>query len=158
MERASARNKLIAAETRASIDAFETTMKGRVAMEPSQEEIGPFSDSQAGGETQKVTQTGRMVGWRWQWFVFNSNSVCVHIQAVTAGPTTDYVSQIKRRVQDDSEAREEREKRRRKVIMDQMRALQQQEVSVDIEMHTSKDSITQMNVPVLHRKKSVKRC
>ena len=42
--------------------------------------------------------------------------------------TADYVSDIKRRVRDSNAARSEREKRRRKVLIDQMKALQEQEV------------------------------
>ena len=49
---------------------------------------------------------------------------------MTAGPTADYVSQIKRRVQDNVLEREDREKRRRKVLVEQLKAMHQQEVSV----------------------------
>ena len=49
---------------------------------------------------------------------------------MTAGPTADYVSQIKRRVQDNVLEREDREKRRRKVLVEQLKAMYQQEVSV----------------------------
>ena len=55
-------------------------------------------------------------------------------QTVATGPTADldYVSQIKRRVQDGLSAREDREKRRRKVLIEQLKAMHEQEASVCI--------------------------
>ena len=47
-----------------------------------------------------------------------------------AGETLDYVSKIKERVATNLTEREEREKRRRRVLMEQMRAMHQQEVRV----------------------------
>lgn len=49
-------------------------------------------------------------------------------QTVKAGETADYVSQIKNRVQVNFSEREEREKRRRRVLIDHMNAMHQQEV------------------------------
>ena len=47
-----------------------------------------------------------------------------------AGETLDYVSKIKERVATNLTEREEREKRRRRVLMEQMRAMHKQEVRV----------------------------
>ena len=58
--------------------------------------------------------------------------IMLTVQMVKAGETEDYVSQIKKRVQVNWTEREEQEKRRRKVLMDQMRAMHQQEVSLEI--------------------------
>ena len=62
------------------------------------------------------------------------NFTCTHLhamqQTLTTGPTADYVSQIKRRVQDNLTAREDREKRRRRVLVEQLKAMHEQEVSV----------------------------
>ena len=41
----------------------------------------------------------------------------------------DYIGKIRKRLQEDSKARTEREKRRRKVLVDQMKAHEAQEVS-----------------------------
>ena len=50
------------------------------------------------------------------------------MQTMSTGPTADYVSQIKRRVQDNISAREDREKRRRRVLVEQLKAMHEQEV------------------------------
>ena len=52
------------------------------------------------------------------------------MQTMTTGPTADYVSQIKRRVQDNLSAREDREKRRRRVLVEQLKAMHELEVGV----------------------------
>ena len=52
------------------------------------------------------------------------------MQTMTTGPTADYVSQIKRRVQDNLSAREDREKRRRRVLVEQLKAMYELEVRV----------------------------
>ena len=52
------------------------------------------------------------------------------MQTMTTGPTADYVSQIKRRVQDNLSAREDREKRRRRVLVEQLKAMHELEVRV----------------------------
>lgn len=45
------------------------------------------------------------------------------------GQMTDYVTQIKSRVQENLVAREDREKRRRRVLVEQLKAMHEQEVS-----------------------------
>lgn len=50
---------------------------------------------------------------------------------MNVGETGNYVSQIKRRVKEDLSEREERDKRRRRVLVEQMKAMHQQEVSVE---------------------------
>lgn len=54
---------------------------------------------------------------------------------VNVGETGNYVSQIKRRVQENLSEREERDKRRRRVLVEQMKAMHQQEVSVGWRRH-----------------------
>jgi hypothetical protein len=98
-----ARSQAIAAETRASIDEFESSIRGRVAAASGgQDGVG----TEGGDDRRRDPQ-----------------------QTVTIGPTADYVSQIKRRAQDSLVAREEREKRRRRVLIDQLKAMHEQEVS-----------------------------
>ena len=63
---------------------------------------------------------------------FDTYIVYTHLyamqQTLSTGPTADYVSQIKRRVQDNLMAREDREKRRRRVLIEQLKAMHEQEV------------------------------
>ena len=102
-----ARSKAIAAETRASIDEFESSIRGRVAMASGgQGGVG----TESGGEDR-----GRDIE-----------------RNLSTGLTADYVAQIKRRVQDSLVAREEREKRRRRVLVEQLKAMHEQEVSLHI--------------------------
>ena len=104
-----ARSKAIAAETRASIDEFESSMKGRVAAASgAQGQDGEGAESGGGDYRRRDADH----------------------QSLATGPTADYVAQIKRRVQDSLVAREEREKRRRKVLVEQLKAMHEQEVSL----------------------------
>ena len=50
------------------------------------------------------------------------------IHMLRTAPNDDYIGKIRKRLQEDAAAREEREKRRRKVLGDQMMAHQAQEV------------------------------
>ena len=105
-----ARSKAIAAETRASIDQFESSMRGRVAAASGargQDGVG----AESGGDEDRRRDADQSL-------------------AMSTGPTADYVAQIKRRVQDSLVAREEREKRRRKVLVEQLKAMHEQEVSL----------------------------
>ena len=158
--RANARNKLIAAETRANIDAFEATLKDRATVEPGSAEMQlsskltseeknenscPTTKIVSGGYCcMCVSVCGRVMCFSCVWGGGVHGYMYVHrdkviymdimltVQMVKAGETEDYVSQIKKRVQVNWTEREEREKRRRRVLMDQMRAMHQQEVSLEI--------------------------
>ena len=106
-----ARSKAIAAETRASIDQFESSMRGSVAtVSGARGQDGEGTES-GGGEDRRRDADHQSL-------------------ATATGPTADYVAQIKRRVQDSLVAREEREKRRRKVLVEQLKAMHEQEVSL----------------------------
>lgn len=56
----------------------------------------------------------------------------VKLTRSATAPKDDYIGKIRKRLHEDSTAREEREKRRRKVLRDQMIAHETQEVSLSI--------------------------
>lgn len=51
------------------------------------------------------------------------------VELIKTKSNDDYIGKIRKRLNEDESARKEREKRRRKVLVDQMRAHQAQEVS-----------------------------
>lgn len=58
-----------------------------------------------------------------------SREVVPYTKPLQAGQVDPYILEIRRRLQEDIHARREREKRRRKVLVDQLRALEAIEVS-----------------------------
>ena len=60
-----------------------------------------------------------------------SQELMVYTKPLQAGQVDPYILEIRRRLQEDIHARREREKRRRKVLVDQLRALESIEVSGD---------------------------
>ena len=58
-----------------------------------------------------------------------SREVVPYAKPLQAGQVDPYILEIRRRLQEDIHARREREKRRRKVLVDQLRALEAIEVS-----------------------------
>lgn len=57
-----------------------------------------------------------------------SRELVVYQKTLPAGQVDPYILEIRRRLQEDIHARREREKRRRKVLVDQLRALESIEV------------------------------
>ena len=55
------------------------------------------------------------------------------IELIKPASNDDYIGKIRKRLQEDESARAEREKRRRKVLVDQMKAHEAQEVFIHIE-------------------------
>jgi len=62
-----------------------------------------------------------------------SHELVAYSKPLQAGQVDPYILEIRRRLQEDIHARREREKRRRKVLVDQLRALEAIEVS---ELHS----------------------
>ena len=126
--RAYARNKAIASETRASIEAFEATMRDRMAMEqiPGSGE-GLTVTSPKPGENAEMSSPTALVVSAFL-CIQDLSSSYQNLQTLNLGETANYVSKIKRRVQDNLSEREERDKRRRRVLVEQMTAMHQQEV------------------------------
>ena len=58
-----------------------------------------------------------------------SHELVVYSKPLQAGQVDPYILEIRRRLQEDIHARREREKRRRKVLVDQLRALEAIEVN-----------------------------
>ncbi len=58
-----------------------------------------------------------------------SHELVAYSKPLQAGQVDPYILEIRRRLQEDIHARREREKRRRKVLVDQLRALEAIEVS-----------------------------
>ncbi len=58
-----------------------------------------------------------------------SHELVVYTKPLQAGQIDPYILEIRRRLQEDIHARREREKRRRKVLVDQLRALEAIEVN-----------------------------
>lgn len=54
------------------------------------------------------------------------------IELIKPASNDDYIGKIRKRLQEDESARAEREKRRRKVLVDQMKAHEAQEVRIHI--------------------------
>jgi hypothetical protein len=50
------------------------------------------------------------------------------VELIKTAPNDEYIGKIRKRLQEDASARAEREKRRRKVLVDQMKAHESQEV------------------------------
>jgi hypothetical protein len=51
------------------------------------------------------------------------------VELIKTAPNDEYIGKIRKRLQEDASARAEREKRRRKVLVDQMKAHESQEVT-----------------------------
>jgi len=113
VEREAARSRAVANETRESINTFEASIRARASLPTSLGDPHPLSTSIPQDKSQ--TTPLRM------------ERCTDYLQVATANPSAEYVSQIKRRVEDDTTARKEREKRRRKVLVEQMEALQREE-------------------------------
>jgi hypothetical protein len=64
--------------------------------------------------------------------VTTSHELVAYTKPLQAGQVDPYILEIRRRLQEDIHARREREKRRRKVLVDQLRALEAIEVSNSI--------------------------
>lgn len=59
-----------------------------------------------------------------------SHELVAYFKPLQAGQVDPYILEIRRRLQEDIHARREREKRRRKVLVDQLRALEAIEVKL----------------------------
>ena len=59
------------------------------------------------------------------------------IDLIKPASNDEYIGKIRKRLQEDSSARAEREKRRRKVLVDQIKAHEAQEVCVQSTIHFS---------------------
>lgn len=103
----SSQQKAVAEEVKKSIDLFEETQKNQVQTTPYQRP--------------RPATTGD---------VTSPMMPATSGDGLAATPTSDeYLASIHQRVKDDAMARKEREKRRRKVLIDQMKSLQEQEES-----------------------------
>lgn len=58
-----------------------------------------------------------------------SHEIVTYTKPLQTGQVDPYILEIRRRLQEDIHARREREKRRRKVLVDQLRALESIEVT-----------------------------
>ena len=58
-----------------------------------------------------------------------SKELVAYVKPLPVGQVDPYILEIRRRLQEDIHARREREKRRRKVLVDQLRALEAIEVN-----------------------------
>ena len=57
------------------------------------------------------------------------------VELIKTAPNDEYIGKIRKRLQEDASARAEREKRRRKVLVDQMKAHESQEVRLCFYYH-----------------------
>jgi hypothetical protein len=62
----------------------------------------------------------------------SSHELVAYTKPLQVGQIDPYILEIRRRLQEDIHARREREKRRRKVLVDQLRALEAIEVNLNL--------------------------
>lgn len=104
--RKTARSLSLAYETLKNIDEFEVKNRHRTTTAPSDIRLSSSDNLNVQGEVHGVTR-----------------------KSFTAPLPDQYISEIRKRIQDDEIARKEREIRRRRVLVQQMKALQEQEAS-----------------------------